>query len=72
MIMKTLHKIAVVFNLPLFILAGCTKDFEEINTNPNRPIDVPSYAFMTSAQKQLCDNIFDEWWGGRQSMLWAQ
>lgn len=70
--MKTIQKITVVFSLSLVILAGCTKDFEEINTNPNAPIDVPTYAFMTNAQKQLCDNIFDAWWGGRQSMLWAQ
>lgn len=70
--MKTVFKTSLVFSLFLFIIAGCTKDFEEINTDPNKPIEVPSYAFMTNAQKQLCDNIFDSWWGGRQSMLWAQ
>ena len=37
--MKELKNIAVIF-LGIFSLLSCTKDFEEINTNPNAPIEV--------------------------------
>lgn len=69
--MKTIFKITFGAFLVLF-LVGCTKNFEEINTDPNFPQDVTTSSLMTAAQKGLCDDIYDAWWGGRQSMLWAQ
>lgn len=54
------------------IFIGCTKDFEEINTNPNNPAFVPTVNLIGSAQRQLTDDIFDEWFSGRQSLLWSQ
>ncbi len=35
------NKYSMLFVLLLFVLSGCTKDFEEMNTNPNLPVDVP-------------------------------
>ncbi|MEZ4809870.1 MAG: SusD/RagB family nutrient-binding outer membrane lipoprotein [Allomuricauda sp.] len=35
-----MKKIDTVFLLILFMLASCTKDFGEINTNPNQPVSV--------------------------------
>ena len=29
-----------MLGLCIFLMAACTKDFEEINTNPNAPVDV--------------------------------
>ena len=38
--------------LGLFLAAGmiwsCTKDFEELNTNPNSPVDVPAINVFTN------------------------
>ena len=51
---------------------GCTKNFDKINDNPNQPAEVITPTLLTAAQKGLCDDIYDEWWGGRQSMLYAQ
>lgn len=68
--MKTKYLIPITFLL--FILAGCTKDFEEINTNPNRPTKVPTIYLIGTAQKSLMDDIGDEWFSGRQSLLWSQ
>lgn len=56
----------------LVIAAGCTKDFEEMNTDPNRPKEVPTTNLITTAQKTLTDDIFDEWFSGRQGLLWSQ
>jgi hypothetical protein len=69
--MKTIIKISFGLFLVLFIM-GCTKNFDEINTNPNQPAEVTTPTLLTAACKGLCDDIYDEWWGGRQSMLYAQ
>ncbi len=56
----------------IFMAEGCTKDFDEINTDPNRPKEVPTINLIPSAQKTLTDDIFDEWFSGRQGLLWSQ
>jgi hypothetical protein len=69
--MKTLIKLTLGIFLVLFAMA-CTKNFDKINTNPNNPEEVTTASLLTAAEKGLCDDIYDEWWGGRQSMLYAQ
>jgi hypothetical protein len=69
--MKTILKISFGLFLVLFMM-GCTKNFDKINENPNQPAEVSTPTLLTSAMKGLCDDIYDEWWGGRQSMLYAQ
>ena len=69
--MKTIIKLSLGLFLALYI-SGCTKNFDKINENPNLPAEVSTPTLLTAAQKGLCDNIYDEWWGGRQSMLWSQ
>ncbi|MEI6433347.1 MAG: SusD/RagB family nutrient-binding outer membrane lipoprotein [Bacteroidota bacterium] len=69
--MKTIIKLSLGLFLALYV-SGCTKNFDKINENPNLPAEVSTPTLLTAAQKGLCDNIYDEWWGGRQSMLWAQ
>ena len=40
------RKILPLFGILLFIFIGCTKNFEDINEDPNQPIEVPtSYLF---------------------------
>lgn len=59
--------------LVLVVMAvGCTKDFDEINTDPNRPKEVPTVNLISTAQKSLTDDIYDEWFSGRQGLLWSQ
>ena len=67
--MKTLlHKIVLVSAFSTFFISGCTDKFDEINTNPNAPVVVPSTALLTAAEKSLMDDINDEWWSGRFGM----
>jgi hypothetical protein len=74
--MKTISKILFISSTLLLLVVGCTKDFEEINYDPNRPVSVESGYILTYAQKALMDNLRDEWFGGRctQSLAqhWAQ
>jgi hypothetical protein len=58
--------------LMLLVLASCTENFEEINTDPNNPTKVDPAYLMSNAQKGLLDDIYDEWFSGRQSYLYAQ
>jgi len=58
--------------LGLLGFVSCTKDFEEINQNPNNPVTASTAFLLTSAQKSLADNIFDEWFNGRFGNQMAQ
>ena len=71
--MKTnILKYTLGFLVLFLMVAGCSKDFEKINTDPNRPKEVPTVNLISTGQKSLTDDIFDEWFSGRQGLLWAQ
>lgn len=74
--MKNMKTNILKYILGLFVLSlfaiSCTKDFEDINNDPNRPKEVPTVNLIATAQKSLTDDIFDEWFSGRQGLLWAQ
>lgn len=72
--MKVIKKIKF---LGLALLAGafvaCEKDMEELaSQNPNSPESVQSEWFLTSAEKDLMDNMWDEWVNARTGMFYAQ
>lgn len=63
-------KLAIAF---VVILSSCTKErLAEVNTDPNRPGNVPTPSLILSAQKQLVDNIRSEGFSLRGTMLFAQ
>ena len=64
--------IKYTFLLLVMVVTSCTKDFEEINTDPNRPKSVPTVNLISTAQKSLMDDMMDEWFSGRQGLLWSQ
>ena len=71
--MKNIHKKLIGLSfIVLFLFGGCTKDFETMNINPNEPTDVPTAYLLTSAQKAMCTDLWDEWWNGRLGMLFSQ
>lgn len=69
---KISYKTIVLFSMLLFMLFGCTKDFVEINTDPNQPTLVPPEFLLTNAEFTIMDYIWDEWWNGRQGLVYAQ
>jgi hypothetical protein len=61
--MKTLLKfkqIIIMVIAVVFAIGACTKDFEEINTDPNNPTNVPAINIFTDA---IIDGV-DDWLGG--------
>ena len=68
-------------NKNIFLLAGlaiaiaftgCTKDFEDLNTNPNEPASVSPGFLLTASQKRIMDEMNDSFWGSRRGMQLAQ
>ena len=47
---KNLPKLFLGLTLAAGLIWSCTKDFEEINTNPNSPVDVPAINILTNVQ----------------------
>lgn len=66
---RVLH---LVYIMIVFLIISCTEDFENINTDPNNPTKVKTSFLMTNAQKGLMDDMYDEWFGGRQGYAYAQ
>lgn len=58
-----LFKIASSFLLAGLLLAGCTKDFEEINTNGNVPIDVNPDLLLSGVIRNTMNQQVGEAWG---------
>ena len=54
------------------LLGSCTKDFEEINKNPNVPEEYLTYALFNGNNQALMYNLrgYDNL--GKQSMTWMQ
>ncbi|MDO4163206.1 MAG: SusD/RagB family nutrient-binding outer membrane lipoprotein [Bacteroides sp.] len=48
------------------------EDLDTMNEDPNNPTDVPSNMLMSGAEKWIMDNIYDNWFSGRQCLLYAQ
>lgn len=53
-------------------LASCTKDFEEMNTNPNSPVVVPAINIFTNAQQRAADRQLGGWMQHTYLGPWSQ
>jgi hypothetical protein len=62
--------------LGLFLAVSCGKDFGDLNVDPNNPSAVPPEFLLTSAEKAMADDVWDEWMNARFGLLvsqyWAQ
>ncbi len=47
----------------LAFTAGCTKDFDDINTNPNAPTAVNSGLLLPQIQRDMIGSVLGETWG---------
>lgn len=56
----------------LLLIAGCTNNFDEINTNPNEPNVVPAEFLLTHAQESILDQIYGGFDNQRVGMTLAQ
>ena len=68
--MKNLFKYFAIAALCTLAMASCIK--EDVNKDPNNPQEVFTNNLMSGAQKWIMDNIYDNWFSGRQCLLYAQ
>ena len=59
----------IIFVLVGLLLYSCEVDYL---ANPNEPEIAPTYGIMNRVQKRVMDDTRDEWFSGRQSILWVQ
>jgi len=70
-IINTQKFLLAAFSFSL-LFASCTKDFENINNDPNNPKNVPNSFYLAGAQRGIMDNTVDIWWGGNVGNQLAQ
>jgi len=72
--MNTIYKYRLSVALAgLLVVSACSdREFDKINTDPNRPVNVPTPTIVLAAEKQLMDNIRHENFSLRGAQLFAQ
>lgn len=65
--MKTLKYVTLL--AISMIIASCEVDYL---SDPNKPEVAPTYGILNRVQKRLMDDTRDQWFSGRQSLLWVQ
>jgi len=59
--MKKLIAYIGIAGIVLLIQSSCTKKFEEINTNPNSPVNAPTTNVLAFVLESLGASFFDSW-----------
>ncbi|MCX6235280.1 MAG: SusD/RagB family nutrient-binding outer membrane lipoprotein [Bacteroidetes bacterium] len=70
--MKKIFKVNIILVIGFIVtLVSCTKNFEELNTNPNQPNDVPSTNILARVIRYCGDNFFNAWQGMNEMCSFA-
>ncbi|MDR1880966.1 MAG: SusD/RagB family nutrient-binding outer membrane lipoprotein [Tannerellaceae bacterium] len=68
--MKQMYKYLLVSFVLLFALS--CEDMEKMNIDPDYPAEVPSNMVFSGAQKKAMDYVYDNWFSGRQCLVYSQ
>lgn len=71
-ILKSKLFIIGLIGFGLLVAVSCTKDFEEINTNPNSPEEAPTNMLFNGATAYVMNYTRDGWWSARMALPWMQ
>lgn len=66
------QKIILGLFLMVGLLPSCTKDFEQLNQNPNSPVNVPALNIFTNAVQTSVDRQFGGWMQHTYLGVWSQ
>ena len=75
MIMKYLiktQKLILGLCVAVGLFSSCTKDFEEINKNPNNPVDVPAINIFTNTEYNAISRQLGGWMQHTYLGVWCQ
>lgn len=59
--MKNIQHIFILMLGLIVLPVSCTKDFEEINTDPNNPLDAPSINILANVIRLHTQGYYDDW-----------
>lgn len=69
--MKNIRIILFAF-LGIILTVGCTRDFEELNTDPNNPVAIPGDLLLGYTQRIYTNSIYGMQRGGDMGSCWGQ
>ena len=70
--MKKISILNIVLVLGFILLgSSCTKDWEEMNTDPNSPTDAPYTNLLAHTLRMTGDQFFDDWQGMNNFLSYA-
>jgi hypothetical protein len=67
-----IKRCVVVSLLTTAFVSACTSDFEEINTNPNGPVTIPSHLHLPTIIEATADLTYNTFNGGDMGSCWVQ
>ena len=70
--MKKFKIYLTIATLLVGFLAGCTKNFEEINSNPNSPTTLESGLLLAGIISSAQNNSYSTFVGGDMGSCWSQ
>ncbi len=53
-----IYRKLVFMVMSLILISACTDGFEELNTDPNQPLEVPTSSLISGAERELVRSIF--------------
>ncbi|WP_289044678.1 SusD/RagB family nutrient-binding outer membrane lipoprotein [uncultured Olleya sp.] len=67
-------KITLLSLLTILTIVGCTRDYEEINTDPNNPVEIPGHLLLGTTQRVYMNVMHGVLGGagGDMGAIWAQ
>ncbi len=69
--MKRIKILAVILFAGVLAFTSCTKNFEELNNNPNSPTDVPATNILSYVIQRIGNAFFDDWQGMNNFLSYA-
>ena len=69
--MKKFKQILILILGLIILPVSCTKDFEEINTDPNNPTDVPSINVIVNVIRLHTQAYYNDWGDMNEPSSWA-
>lgn len=64
--------ILLIFSVLLALGSFSCRDFDSMNENPNEPASVITPNVLSGSQKKMLDFIYDNWFSGRQCLVYSQ
>jgi hypothetical protein len=67
-----IKKLTLIGLMTTVLVSACTSDFEQMNVNPNGPVEIPSHLLLPSLIEQTSDLTYNTFNGGDMGECWVQ